>query len=97
MDRTNHENRHLRDLLRRLLEAETGEDSMICHDGGFRYSGDFMSMESALVEPASILTSEERHALIARGYIAPSAGEESATIGVTDEGRNFALGDSASL
>ena len=97
MDRNNHKNRYLKDLLRRLLEAETGEDSMICHDGGFHYSGDFMSMENEVVEPVSILTSEERRELIARGYIAYTAGQDSTRVSVTDEGREFALGDTTIL
>lgn len=79
----------MRDLVRTLLEAETGEDSMICHDGGFRYSGDFMSMESNVVEPAAFLTPDERRLLLDHGYIetVPDG------VRVTDSGRDFAFAE----
>ena len=64
---------------------------MICHDGGFRYSGDFMSMESGVIEPASLLSSDEQRVLLERGFIEMLDAEESPSVRVTDAGRAFAL------
>ncbi|MEZ4523253.1 MAG: hypothetical protein R3A46_16660 [Thermomicrobiales bacterium] len=83
------ENERLAILLTRLLEAETGEDAMICHDGGFRYAGDFMSMEMGLVEPASFIDEEDSRLLKSRGFIVDSPDG----IQVTDAGRRFATGN----
>lgn len=64
---------------------------MICHDGGFRYAGDFMSMESDLIEPASILSPDDRRDLAARGYITTEADGDIVMTHVTDAGRAFAF------
>jgi hypothetical protein len=97
LDHKSQENNRLKNLLRRLLEAETGEDSMICHDGGFRYSGDFMSMESETIEPVSIMTLDERRELFDRGYIELSTGEGSTAVCVTEAGRTFTFGDRTTM
>ncbi len=55
--------------LRLLCEAELAGDSMICHDGGFRYSGDFMSMEQDLIAPAGFLDQGAYQDLLENGYI----------------------------
>lgn len=70
-----------------LLEVETGEDSMICHDGGFHYAGDFMSMESDVIEPASILGVADRQELLALGFIEEQSDQPA--VRVTDAGRRF--------
>ena len=95
MSRTNHENGQLAGLLRTLCEAELSDDAMICHDGGFRYSGDFMTMEQDLIEPAGILDPADYRALLAQGYIeelSPTLGR-SGGFRVTARGRALAYGE----
>ncbi|HLT19819.1 MAG TPA: hypothetical protein VKZ96_10205 [Thermomicrobiales bacterium] len=94
MDRQNHENGRLASLLRTLCEAELSDDEMICHDGGFRYAGDFMSMEQDLIEPAAMLDERDYRVLIDGGYIeeiSPSLGR-SGGFRVTPRGRALAYG-----
>lgn len=95
MSRQNHENGRLANLLRTLCEAELSDDEMICHDGGFRYAGDFMSMEQDLIEPAAILDEADYRALLERGYIeeiSPYLGR-SGGFRVTERGRALAYGE----
>ena len=61
---------------------------MICHDGGFRYSGDFMSMESEVMEPVGFLSSEDLQRLRERGLVTGTG--EVGGIRVTDAGRRVA-------
>jgi hypothetical protein len=95
LTRNNHENQHLVTLLRRLCEAELSDDAMICHDGGFRYSGDFMSMEQDLIEPAAILGDAEYEALLERGHIEEVSPELGRAGGfrVSVEGRRVAYAE----
>ena len=86
------ENERLARALRLLLDAETGEDSMICHDGGFRYSGDFMSMEAGIVESATLVGGDDLRELLRRGFVEDTDGE--AALRVTETGRRFATGES---
>ena len=76
-----------------LLEAETGEDPMICHDGGFRYAGDFMSMESEVVEPVSLIAPEDLQRLRERGFVTGTG--EADGVRVTDAGRRLVYGENA--
>jgi hypothetical protein len=88
-----HETERLATLLRQLCEAELVDDEFICHDGGFRYSGDFMTMEQELLEPTSLLDDVDYRHLLELGYveeIEPSAGR-SAGFRVTDRGRALAF------
>ncbi len=83
------EKRGLAELVRSLLEIEAGEDAMICHDGGFHYAGDFMSLEPDLIEPAALISPDERRRLLDHGYIeiVPDG------VRVTDAGRKFAFAE----
>lgn len=65
---------------------------MICHDGGFRYSGDFMSMESEIIEPAGFLSPDDVERLRNRGFVTGSSA--SGAIQVTDAGRRLAYSES---
>ncbi|CAN5561774.1 hypothetical protein BH23CHL2_BH23CHL2_26200 [soil metagenome] len=84
------EYRRLASLLQRLLQAETGDDGMICHDGGFRYTGDFMSMDSGIVEPAALIGPEDIQQLQRLGLITGS-GPDGGEIRVTEAGRRLAF------
>lgn len=87
----------LADLIRRLCEAEIVGDQMICHDGGFRYSGDFMSLEEPALNRAELLTDDEYRELLDAGYIEelePSAGRAGG-FRVTERGRHVAFGTSS--
>lgn len=96
MSRTNQEIPEIRAALQRLCEAELAGDTMICHDGGFRYTGDFMSMEQDILEPAPLIPDALYTRLLNAGYVEeidPLAGR-SAGFRVTDRGRAVAFGES---
>lgn len=82
-------------MLKRLLHAETGDDGMICHDGGFRYTGDFMSMESEIVEPAGLIGPDDIQQLQRLGLITGS-GADGGEIRVTEAGRRLVFEESSS-
>lgn len=87
---------HLAAKIRRLCEAEIVDDQMICHDGGFRYSGDFMSLEEPALNRAELLTDDEYRELLAAGYVEEldqSAGRAGG-FRVTQRGRQAAFGES---
>jgi hypothetical protein len=93
--RPNHENQRIAGLLRALCEAELSDDAMICHDGGFRYSGDFMSMEQDFIEPAAILDGAGYRLCLDHGYIeevSPALGRPGG-FRVTERGRAVAYGE----
>lgn len=97
MSRQNAETREIREALQRLCEAELAGDTMICHDGGFRYSGDFMSMEQEILEPAPLVSDTLYTRLLDAGYIEeldPHTGR-AAGFKVTDRGRAVAFGEDA--
>ena len=77
-------------VLRLLLEAEMGDDSMICRDGGFRYSGDFVSMEMNIVEPTFLIDADDLQELLRRGFVEVIEGDTATR--VTDAGRHFVAG-----
>lgn len=83
--------------IRRLCEAEIVDDQMICHDGGFRYTGDFMSMEEPVLEAVDLLPDETYRELLESGYIEeidPAAGRAGG-FRVTERGRQAAFGSSS--
>ncbi len=93
--RKNHETMLFSALLRRLCEAELSDDVMICHDGGFRYSGDFMSMEQNLIEPASILDDSQYQELLELGIVEETSSTQGRAGGfqVTEAGRRVAYAE----
>jgi hypothetical protein len=72
-------------LLRLLLEAEMGGDAMTCHDGGFHYAGDFMSMEQNSIIQPSVVSPDDLAELRRRRYVEPS--EDGTAYRVTEAGR----------
>ncbi len=91
MAREHAPNRQYAELLKSLCEAELADDSMICHDGGYRFAGDFMSMEEGLAPPA-IVDDEIYRSLLSEGYIEevePALGR-SGGFRVTELGRQLA-------
>lgn len=93
MSRQHHETERLAALLRRLCEAELADDAMICHDGGFRYVGDFMTMERDLLEPAPLLDEDDYQRLLDAGYVEevdPASGRAGG-FRVTERGRELAF------
>jgi hypothetical protein len=68
---------------------------MICHDGGFRYSGDLMSMEQELIEPAAMLGEAEYETLLECGYVEEVSAEFGRAGGfrVSAEGRRVAYAE----
>lgn len=89
------EQQRIAGLLRTLCENELSDDAMICHDGGFRYGGDFMSMEPELRPDDSVLPDADRRLLLEAGFI-EECNEEAGRPGdfrVTQRGRQFAYRD----
>lgn len=92
------EQRRLARLLRVLCEGQLGDDGMICHDGGFRYGGDFMSMESVLDSDVDVLSEADCRTLLQSGYLEAYEDEtgRSGGLRVTERGRHFAYRDDLS-
>lgn len=79
-------------LLRTLCERGLSDDEMICHDGGYRFSGDFMSMEDTVSARNIELSEAERRALLDAGFIEITGDETGRPVElrVTERGRQFA-------
>lgn len=80
-------------VLRRLSEYETeNADAMTCYDGGYRYVGDFASMEVTPLESIDDIVGEHRDLLLESGYIeeAEPGSTHSGRYRLTDLGRQVA-------
>ena len=77
-------------ILRRLCEFEMPQgNEMLCHDGGFRYGGDFESLELTPLNAPALIVGEHYQTLLRLGYIE----ETSDGFRVTDRGRAVAYAD----
>lgn len=81
-------------VLRGLCEAGLADDQMICHDGGYRFEGDFMSMEDGL-EDAPIVDDATYGELLREGYIEEldTTAGRAGGFRVTDHGRRVAFSE----
>jgi hypothetical protein len=77
--------------LRRLCEYETPQgNEMLCHDGGYRYAGDFESLELTPLNAPELLAGPYYGELLRLGYIE----ETPDGFRVTARGRAAAFEDS---
>jgi hypothetical protein len=58
------------ETLRRLCEYELPQgNEILCHDGGFRYGGDFESLELTPLNAPQLVAGEHYPTLLRLGYI----------------------------
>lgn len=76
--------------LRRLCEYETPQSNeMLCHDGGYRYAGDFESLELTPLNAPELLAGAHYPELLRLGFIE----ETPDGFRVTARGRDAAFSD----